>query len=1216
VASRRDILRATKAVPGGRPTPGPQGNAPYLGSTSPVVQQLDAMNGYASSYGPFLPRPTGTFTQGAFGPFSPTLPVPVDTPQESGRAEPRREQFQTGWNLPVGEPGTEGIKLATFSTLRTLADLYSVARACIQTRKAEVRALEWDIMPTTDAAKAHKGDVGWYKDFGERRAKAMRFFRRPDPDYFSWNTFIDAFLEEIFVYDALSLYISPKRGRGLGKGLLGSDLDCLQLISGPTIRPLYAIDGSFPRPPAPAYQQYLYGVPRSDFMQLVTGRDIEESGIAGSAWGQFNADQLLYLPMVPRRWTPYGFPPIERALIPVMSGLQKQGWQLDWFREGTVPAVYMSPGDETMTPNQIRELQDTLNAFAGDPAMHHKIIVLPPGTKVMPQRDTQLADQFDEVIMNQVCMAFDVMPMELGISPKVSATQSPGAANQMAKMSQSATQRKSTKPLLAFIADIMDAILQDVCGQDDMKFVFEGTQEEEDQKELTDLLVEQINSGLLSIDEGRDELNRQPWGLAETSGPVTITPTGPVPFGSMPLVPGNPVTGPQLPPGQGPNGDDASGGTPEGGPQPTPKPTGGAKPGAGTKPAPGKTGSPGEAAAQGADTTHGQRGSRGAAGGGQATPSQAGSRPSDDGGKAKADKAAAAELEALTRHLRKGRAVGTWEPRHLSRTTLDEVRFHLANGLEPGEAVAKAAPAPPAPSQPAQPQPVAPPQTSWPAWTFDAALVAYYGPKILDAFKGASGEVAGFLGELLSGAANLTWNATKTVLGLTLARHLAGPLTDLWHSAWHLGDRSAASLVHGVPLLGYQPPGQGSATDHGDAQFAADAWVRRNLDEVLNGLANTNVDALKPTSGQLAAPGPADVLRLLNADARSQTIARTEVPNAVGAGAVNRYAIAGVSKLEWLTEPDPCKTCLANRANGPVDVGDVFPSGDPAPPVHPNCRCGLAPVAYAGDLSQTPMGYTGVIPGQADKFYRRSVALDGEVSWDQAGYPPNAAGGGGQSPVRHWGDGTQADDLTPVTGGVPGSTAGGEPPRWDTPVANGYQGGLNDLSEGVNPAQGHTSGSDAAYLGGGRWPSGTNQTEAPPGIVTTEDPTGRSERGAWGVRTKAVAPVPVAAGILVCAADTGRVLLLQRSSAEDHPSAGLWELPGGKLEPGEDARGAALREWQEETGLALPVGAWGGEWTSPNGVYHGYVYRVDHEADLPIQGPRNQVANPDAGGDA
>src|SRR5262249_42271939 len=117
-------------------------------------------------------------------------------------------------------------------------------------------------------------------------------------------------------------------------------------------------------------------------------------------------------------------------------------------------------------------------AIAGDPAWHHRIIVLPPGSKTMPQKDAQLADQFDEIVMNQVCMAFDVMPMELGISPKVSTTMSPGAANQMSKMTASQHERSSTKPTLRFLADIMDFVLHHVCGQDDMRFVFEGLEED------------------------------------------------------------------------------------------------------------------------------------------------------------------------------------------------------------------------------------------------------------------------------------------------------------------------------------------------------------------------------------------------------------------------------------------------------------------------------------------------------------------------------------------------------------------------------------------------------------------------------------------------------------------------------------------------------------------------------------------------------------------
>ena len=51
--------------------------------------------------------------------------------------------------------------------------------------------------------------------------------------------------------------------------------------------------------------------------------------------------------------------------------------------------------------------------------------------------------------------------------------------------------------------------------------------------------------------------------------------------------------------------------------------------------------------------------------------------------------------------------------------------------------------------------------------------------------------------------------------------------------------------------------------------------------------------------------------------------------------------------------------------------------------------------------------------------------------------------------------------------------------------------------------------------------------------------------------------------------DRGRLLLIKRGHA---PGAGLWSLPGGRIEPGETDAEALVREMREETGLVIDPG--------------------------------------------
>lgn len=95
--------------------------------------------------------------------------------------------------------------------------------------------------------------------------------------------------------------------------------------------------------------------------------------------------------------------------------------------------------------------------------------------------------------------------------------------------------------------------------------------------------------------------------------------------------------------------------------------------------------------------------------------------------------------------------------------------------------------------------------------------------------------------------------------------------------------------------------------------------------------------------------------------------------------------------------------------------------------------------------------------------------------------------------------------------------------------------------------------------------------------------------------------IPCVGGVLL---DTdGRILLVRRAHA---PAQGLWSIPGGRVEQGEEPEAAVVRELREETGLRARVDRFVGEVrreAPSGGVYLIRDYLMTVEGDpTPVAG--------------
>ena len=521
-----------------------------------------------------------------FGPGLPLVPQPINpTRLDSGRAEPRRYEYPVSVNLP----GTNQ-RLLPWKVLRDAADGVDVMRRCIEVRKAEVLGLGWDITVSKQAVADARRDDPTASDSDIAQAlrdahvqhidRARQWWEMPDrTNGFGFDDWLMQVMEENLVLDALAIY--PRL-------TVGGDLWALEVLDGSTIKPLLDDRGNTPAPPNPAYQQVLMGFPRGEFVADAILDPHTGDAIIDNA---YRTDQLVYAKRNVRTWTPYGYSPVEQALVSADLWMKRQAWMRAEYTDGVMPSGWMET-DTNMTPEQLRAYQAVMNdELAGMTQERHRIRLLPKGFKPteMPDAAERYRPDYDEFLVKLVCSHFGVLPSRLGFTPHGGLG---GKGHQEGE--EDSEERLSTRPTTEWLAGLFTRLSRQFLGMPrTLEFRFLGL-DSEDEAAADETAEKRVRSGRMTLNEDRDRIGMPRFDFPEADMPMVMSQSGVV------FLEGRLASqaGEQTKPGDPLGGDPATGTDPEGARVPAGSSPEATKPAAGTQGPPGaKTGPDGAAGA-------------------------------------------------------------------------------------------------------------------------------------------------------------------------------------------------------------------------------------------------------------------------------------------------------------------------------------------------------------------------------------------------------------------------------------------------------------------------------------------------------------------------------------------------------------------------------------------------------------------------------------------
>ena len=834
-----------------------------------------------------LPRPGDAFGS-MLGPAAPLLPSPIDPVSEiSGRAEPRKFQYQVAYNLNLTQ------QEVPWSVLRSLAEQCDIISRAITIRTSDISKMEWSftlspdaiqrIMTEENVSHAKAAKIGREK-FGEKIDELTAFWRNPYPQSDKgWNQWITESAWNILTFDGWAIY--PKYN--LGGKVIGFDL-----IDPSTIKILLDDRGDTPRPPAPAYQQILWGFPRGEFTASPDSDVNGEYYTGVNSDASYKTDQLSYFIQNRRTYSVYGFSAVEQAIPAATLYLERQRWMIEDFQAGTMPMTFMKTDSTELNHLKLAEFERVFNdKLVGSSEERHKVKVLPKGFDpiVAPSMSERYKPEYDEFIIKRIASIFGVAPSQLGVIARAGLGGGKGAHDG----EEQSAETVSSRPMENYIVECINSLCRRYLDMDtNLTFNLNYDTSSENEETQAKAYQTALSSGTMTLNDIRGEMGQPLYDMPEADEPFIMTAQGPVFLKGQLSV-------------------STSGET---------------------------IGQPSETNPQGAQGAQPQVG--------QEVPQKDnGQSQENKTGLAPQNQTAPEMTDVLGQKSAEAKAYKVFSRKPRGREF--EFVFHTPEEV----AVLKGITAEPKAQITDNPKGSSLTKrksSDLPGYEarvknekkHHAAILAALGLGV-KGIKGAikqaqeSVHVAGNPDAILS-AVNLAVAQNVTLDPAPIAEALTNVIKD----AGQLGNIGGSAQVQRIPLTKIGPTLQARLDN-------VDAVAKGIGDSSLTRIRTAIVDGI--TNGSSASDIANQINSVIADPYRADMIAITETNTAYNAAALDTYTEAGADGWDWLAYDDACEICLEGEAANPHPLDDTDIPSDSS---HPNCRCTVSPVLP--DISSLP----------------------------------------------------------------------------------------------------------------------------------------------------------------------------------------------------------------------------------------------------------------------